>query len=410
MNLDSTDAVIPKQVKSTFIQQFGIEPLLVRSPGRINLIGEHTDYNNGFVLPAAVSQSIFFAAAASGDDDQCSLLAMDLNERFDFKLSELKSMPRDSWQNYILGVAAEITKSGRQLRGFNMTFSGNVPLGSGMSSSAALECGTCLALNELFRLDIPKVEMIKMAQKAEHNYAGVKCGIMDQFASMMGKKDQVLLLDCRDLTYQHFRFELGEYSLLLCNSNVSHSLASSEYNVRREQCEAGVEVLKKTFQSIESLRDANMGQLDVVKDQMNEIIYRRCKYIIEENERVHAFVDALNNQDLLKAGQLLKTAQAAMRYEYEITCPEIDFLADFANNHPAIIGARMMGGGFGGCTLNMVKTDTREIFISELSPAYEKRTNKQLTPIEVSISNGTGVIKSQTNEISTERKESQFNQ
>jgi galactokinase len=296
-------------------------------------------------------------------------------------------MPPDSWQNYIIGVASEIINSGRSLKGFNLIFSGNVPLGSGMSSSAALECGTCVALNELFSLGIPKLEMAKIAQKAEHNYAGVKCGIMDQFASLMGKKDQVLLLDCRDLTYRHFKIELGEYSLLLCNSNVSHNLASSEYNVRREQCESGVAVLKKKFKIIESLRDANLGQLTAVRDQMNEIIYRRCKYIIEENERVHSFVEALGHRDLVKAGQFLKIAQAAMRYEYEITCPEIDFLADFANSQPSIIGARMMGGGFGGCILHIVKTSAKEIFISKLASGYEKKFSKRLTPIEVSISN-----------------------
>ncbi|MBK8502616.1 MAG: galactokinase [Saprospiraceae bacterium] len=392
MSTERIDHLIPKHVKSTFIQQYAREPLLVRSPGRINLIGEHTDYNNGFVLPAAVSQSIYFAAAESGDDDVCSLLALDLDERFDFKLTALKPMPPDSWQNYILGVAAEIIKSGRTLRGFNMVFSGNVPLGAGMSSSAALECGTGVALNELFGLHIPKMEMVKMAQQAEHNYAGVKCGVMDQFASMMGKKDQVLLLDCQDLTYRHFSFELGEYSLLLCNSNVSHSLASSEYNVRRQQCETGVAILKKKFQPIRSLRDAAVGQLNEVRDQMEEVIYRRCKYIIEENERVHLFIDALVNQDLAWAGQLLKTAQEAMRYEYEITCPEIDFLADFANSHPAIIGARMMGGGFGGCTLNIVKTTAKENFVSELVQEYKRKFSKQLTPIEVVISNGTEVI------------------
>ncbi|MFT6868037.1 MAG: galactokinase [Cyclobacteriaceae bacterium] len=381
-----------EKVKVGYKKNFAGEPLLVRAPGRINLIGEHTDYNNGFVLPAAVSHAIYFAIGLSEDSDQCSLISLDFDNRYDFKLSEMKPLEADSWQNYIMGVIAEIEKSGRKTAGFNMVFSGDVPRGSGMSSSAALECGTCFGLNELFHLNIPKVEMVKMSQMAEHNYAGVKCGIMDQFASMMGHQDQALLLDCRSLEYSHFPIVLNDYSLLLCNSNVTHSLASSQYNVRRQQCEEGVTILQKQFPDIESLRDADGMQLSEVKDKMSESVYLRCKYVIEENERVNTFTKVLTENDLVKAGSLLKKAQFAMRYEYEVTCPEIDFMADFANNHKDVLGARMMGGGFGGCTLNLIKKGSEPLFIDELNERYQAEFNKSITPIEVKISDGVSLI------------------
>ena len=384
---------ISQRVSSHFSEQFGAKPLLVRAPGRINLIGEHTDYNNGFVLPAAVDHAIFFAIGKSEDAARCSLISLDFDARYDFDLEEIKPLAADSWQNYILGVVAEIQQSGREVAGFNLVFSGNVPRGSGMSSSAALECGTCVGLNELFGLDIPKVEMVKMSQMAEHNYAGVKCGIMDQFASIMGARDQALLLDCQSLEYRHFPIELNDYSLLLCNSNVTHSLASSEYNVRRQQCEAGVSILEKKFSNVSSLRDVSMEQLELVSEQLEEVVYRRCKYVIEENLRVHEFTAALTQSDLGKAGKILKSAQQAMRDEYEITCPEIDFMADFANAHADVLGARMMGGGFGGCTLNLIKKGREAAFITALNEAYEKQFTKEITPIQVNISDGVSLIK-----------------
>ena len=381
-----------RKVSTKFNEHFGGDPIMVRAPGRINLIGEHTDYNHGFVLPAAVSQAIYFAIGKSLDQDRCKLVALDFDEVYEFKLSDVKPVDGDAWQNYILGVVAEINKVGKQVPGFNLVFSGNVPRGSGMSSSAALECGTCFSLNHLFDLGFQKVDMVKMSQMAEHNYAGVKCGIMDQFASMMGHQNQALLLDCRSLEYSHFPITLDEYSLLLCNSNVTHSLASSQYNVRRAQCEEGVGILKKNYKEIDSLRDATMDHLNTVKNQMSEVVFLRCKYIIEENERVRLFTDALTQSDFRKAGSVLRKAQFAMRYEYEITCPEIDFMADFANNHSDVLGARMMGGGFGGCTLNLIKSGTEDTFINQLGSEYISRFSMEITPIKIEISDGVGLI------------------
>lgn len=381
-----------KSVRSTFEKQFSQTPLIVNSPGRINIIGEHTDYNLGFVLPAAVGHGICFAVGKSGHEDQCTLHSIDMDETYSFKISEIEPLEQGAWQNYVLGVVAEILKTGKSVGGFNMVFSGDVPRGSGMSSSAALECGTCFSLNELFDLGFGKVEMVKISQKAEHNYAGVMCGIMDQFASMMGKKDQVLLLDCKTLAYEHFPMKLDDYSLVLCNSNVSHSLASSEYNVRRQQCEAGVAVLNAKFGGIESLRDATIDQLQACEADMDAIVYKRCKYVIEENERLHQVTASLKSGELGAVGNLLKSAQWAMKNEYEVTCPEIDMMADFANEREDVLGARMMGGGFGGCTINLVKSDSLDTFISELQAAYKIAFNKEMTPIAVEIADGVGLI------------------
>lgn len=385
--------LVSKVTKEFFIS-FGADPIIVRAPGRINLIGEHTDYNLGYVLPAAVGQAIYFAIADSGHEDKCSLISLDFKARYDFKISEMAPLPPNSWQNYILGVVAEIQKSGRKVRGFNMVFSGEIPRGSGMSSSAGLECGTCFALNELFGLNIPKVEMVKMAQKAEHNYAKVMCGIMDQFASMMGAQDQALLLDCKTLEYSHFPVKLINHSLVLCNSNVHHSLADSQYNVRRNQCEAGVEILNASFDAVKSLRDATMEQLEAVKGNMPEVVYRRCKYVIQENDRVMTFAKAMSEGRVADAGAVLKVAQEAMKTEYEITCPEIDFMADFANARPEVLGARMMGGGFGGCTINLIEKGKEKAFIAELDAAYKAKFDKNITPVEVVIADGVGLVKS----------------
>ncbi|MFY0606823.1 MAG: galactokinase [Cyclobacteriaceae bacterium] len=379
-------------VKEKFQAEFSGTPLLVRAPGRINVIGEHTDYNMGFVLPAAVGQGIYFAIGPSGDEDSCNLISLDLKASYDFKISEMKPLAQDSWENYILGVVAEIEKAGHKVPGFNMVFSGDVPRGSGMSSSAALECGTCLGLNELFGFNIGRVDMVKMSQKAEHNYAGVMCGIMDQFASMMGAEDQVLLLDCQSLEYSHFPMVLNNYTLMLCNSNVSHSLASSEYNTRRLQCNEGVEILKKKYPEVESLRDVNIEQLNDCKSDINEEVFRRCKYVIEENVRVHTIVEALKAGDLNAVGETLKAAQHAMETEYEITCPEIDFMADFANSRSDVLGARMMGGGFGGCTLNLIQKGKEEQFVKELDAAYLDKFNKHISPVEINISNGVHIV------------------
>jgi galactokinase len=388
LNMDDTLQIVRKK----FTEYYSEDPIMVRAPGRINLIGEHTDYNEGFVFPAAIGHEIAFAIGRSNHPTKCSLFSIDLNEKYDFSLDDFSPVLPNNWQNYILGVAAGIINSKRQIAGFNLVFSGNIPQGSGMSSSAALECGTCFGLNELFQLDIPKLEMVKISQEAEHEYAGVKCGIMDQFASMMGSKSQAFKLDCRDLSYEHFPINLEDHSLVLINSNVTHDLATSAYNVRREQCEEGVEVLKSEYPEISALRDATIEQLIFVKNEMKEVVFKRCKYIIEENQRVVDFSKALKSQDLTEAGEILKQAQLGMKVEYEITCPEIDLMAEFANAKDYVLGARMMGGGFGGCTLNLMVKGNEEEFIKDLNAVYFDSFKKEISPISIEIVDGVSRI------------------
>lgn len=378
-----------ESVVHIYKELFGTAPeLTVRAPGRINLIGEHTDYNGGFVFPAAVGHEIQFAMGRSGSDDQCSLYAIDLNVRFDFRLSEMAPLPPNSWENYLMGVAAEIQATGRSIQGFNLVFTGNVPRGSGMSSSAAVECGTCFGLSELFDLDIPRVEMAQISQLAEHHYAGVMCGIMDQFSSVLGKADHAFRLDCESLDYDYFPLQLKEFSLVLCNSNVTHNLADSGYNERRQQCDEGVKILQQHIPGLTSLRHVSLEQLHMLQSEFSEIVFRRCKYVLEENARVNAFAKALEHGDIHHAGELLKQSQQGMQYEYEITCPEIDFMAQFANARAETLGARMTGGGFGGCTINLVKKGTEERFVMDLNRAYEDQFNQSITPIPINIAEG----------------------
>lgn len=380
------------QVSKRFTEFFDEEPLLVKAPGRINLIGEHTDYNLGFVMPAAIDKAIYFAIAKSGDEDECFLHSLDQEESYSFSLSKLKPHAKGGWQNYILGVVAQLLEKGAKLSGFKMVFGGDIPQGAGLSSSAALECGAALGLNHLFSLGFSTKEMAFMAQKAEHTYVGAMCGIMDQFASMHGKQDQVMLLDCRSLEMEYFPSKLDGYAVLLCNSNVTHNLASSEYNVRRAQCEEAVAFLNAKYPGIESLRDVSMETLQKYKSELDPVVFKRCHYIIKENERVQAFGQALRDKDFTKLGALLYEAQSGMEKEYEITCPEIDFLARLTQKMPYVLGARMMGGGFGGCTINVVEEDKVEEFKQIITEQYQSKFKKSPSIYEVAIGNGASIL------------------
>ncbi len=378
-------------VNQAFQERFGSLPeLIVRAPGRMNLIGEHTDYNLGFVLPAAINKGIWMALSKN-DKAYWEVHAIDLEEKVEVATNEELQPFDKGWANYVFGVVDQLQKSGQAVGPFRAVFGGNIPIGSGLSSSAALENATCYGLNELFGLGMNKMEMIRLSQKAEHEFVGVKCGIMDQFTSMMGQADRVIRLDCRSLEYETFPFELEEYELVLFNSNVEHNLASSEYNIRRAQCEEGVRILQSRNPGIGSLRDANMELLRQCRGQMPEVVYLRCKYVIEENIRVLDFCQALVDKDFNGMGRLLKTAQSGMKNEYEITCPEIDFLVDFAYDYPGVIGARMMGGGFGGCTLNIVDHRKEADFVEKMMAAYKRRFGFGTSPIKVRISDGVGI-------------------
>ncbi len=383
--------IIIEELKQQFKSLYNNQPILVKAPGRINLIGEHTDYNEGFVLPAAVDHAIYFAVAQN-HSSYCKITSIDFNETFEFKIEELGTVKHDSWKSYIYGVVAELMALGKEVAGFDMAFTGQVPQGAGMSSSAALECGATFALNQLFSLGLEKIDMIKVSQRAEHNYAGVLCGIMDQYASVMGKKDHALMLDCKLLEHHYFHLDLKDHLFILFNSNVSHNLAGSEYNVRRKQCEDGVAVIGQRYESVKSLRDVTMPMLEEVRPGLSEVVFNRCKYILEENERVHALAQALNDGDMASAGNILQEAQQGMADAYEITCPEIDYMADFANNHSGVAGSRMMGGGFGGCTINLVRKDAVEEVTALLSDAYTRKFKLKITPINITIADGVQAI------------------
>lgn len=364
---------------------------LVQAPGRINLIGEHTDYNDGFVLPAAVDKKMTVQLERNGHPFLCRITAGDLKEEFEFSLQGFS--PLDSgWQNYVMGVVHELQQLGAGLQGFDCRFEGDVPIGSGMSSSAALECSLACGLNELFGLGFSEWQLIKAAQMAEHHFVGTKCGIMDQFASIMGKKGQAMLLDCRSLEYEYFPLELGGYQLLLLNTNVSHSLATSEYNTRREECGQGVAILKKEYPGITSLRDISLEQLLAGKGKMPEHIYRRCRHVVSENQRVLEAARALSEGKHKALGQLIYQSHFSLQHDYEVSCPELDFLVQQALDKDYILGSRMMGGGFGGCTISILEKRQAAQFVEEVSWKYRERFGIAPTPIAVSIEDGAKVI------------------
>jgi galactokinase len=379
--------LIRTTVKS-FKEKFGVEPLVVRAPGRVNLIGEHTDYNEGFVLPAAIDKAICVAISPRKDSG-ITLYSEEFSQRHETSYDNL-SRSSLGWPNYVLGVVDQLVKRGYKTGGFNMVLNGDVPIGSGLSSSAAVECATAVALNHLFNLQLSSIDLTLIAQKAEHEFAGVLCGIMDQFASMHGKKDHVIRLDCRSLEYEHVPLHLGDYIILLLNTNVKHSLASSEYNTRRAQCEKGVQLISAKYPEVKSLRDATMEMVDeMIKE---DDIYRKCKYVVSENMRLLQGCEDLKKGDLVAFGKKMFQTHEGLSLDYEVSCPELDFLVEKVKGRPEVAGARMMGGGFGGCTINLVKKDAVEPLISELSSRYREVMGKELTPYLAQIEDGAGVI------------------
>ncbi|XOV93831.1 MAG: galactokinase [Bacteroidota bacterium] len=384
---------IVKNVQNEFSKRFPEYSTTVFSPGRLNFIGEHTDYNLGFVLPASIDKGIVVVMGKS-DGNTSKVYSVDKDEMIEFDIDQPLKKSNYGWANYVLGVIDQLHKEGLRFPNFNCAFGGNIPIGSGLSSSAALENGIGFSLNELFDLELDRMKLIHLSQKAEHEFVGVKCGIMDQFSSMMGKEAMAMKLDCRSLDYHFYPVEFGDYEIVLLNSNVSHNLASSEYNVRRSQCEEGVEIVGKKYPEIGSLRDIDIEMLNSCKSELSEIVYRRCKYIIDENERVNDFVSALESSDFEQCGSILFTAHEAMKTEYEITCPEIDILVDLAKKEKGILGSRMMGGGFGGCTLNLIHKDHKLEFVDRLSKAYFSETKIELSPYNVSIGDGVHLVES----------------
>jgi len=375
-----------KELEEFFKNRYKSNPIVVVSPGRINLIGEHTDYNGGFVLPAAIDKAII-VAVKKRNDDRISLYAMQFEQEYEVSLTSFEKADHH-WSNYILGVVDQLKKRGFLLQGFNLVLGGNIPIGAGVSSSAAVECATAFALNELFSLGISKMDMVKISQKAEHEFAGVNCGIMDQFASMFGKENHVISLDCRSLDYEYFPIKMEGLKIVLLDTNVKHSLASTEYNVRREQCEKGVSMLQQKYPSVKLLRDADMEMLDECV-KTDPLIYKRCKFIIEENIRLKDACKYLAAGDIKSFGKKMFEAHDAISNEYEVSCKELDFLVDAVREDENVLGARMMGGGFGGCTINLVKEEAIPELVQRLSKLYKEKMSLELKHYVIAIKDGT---------------------
>jgi len=366
-------------------------PIIAQAPGRINIIGEHTDYNDGYILPAAIDRKALFRLARNGSKKKVVITSENIGNQHTFKLDKFEPLD-NGWENYVMGVVSELQKLGAKLEGFQGTFVGNVPIGSGMSSSAALECSLAFGLNELFNLGFDKWQLIKASQMAEHNFVGIKCGIMDQFASVMGKKNHVMLMDCRSLEYEYFPMDLGDYQLLLLNTNVSHQLASSEYNLRREECDEGVKIIKTEFPDIKNLRDVSFEMLQQASTSLPKHVYKRCHHVITENSRVLASSKALVERNFELLGKLIYESHYSLQNDYEVSCPELDFLVNETIDHPYILGSRMMGGGFGGCTINLIKKDKSDEFVKLVSKSYRDQFGINLNKYSVHISDGASII------------------
>jgi len=374
-------------VRSRFIKHFdGSTGAIYTSPGRINLIGEHTDYNGGFVFPGAVDKGIMAELKPNGTN-KVRAYSINMKDMVEFGLNE-EDAPRTSWARYIFGVCREMIKRGVEVKGFNTAFAGDVPLGAGMSSSAALESTYAYALNDMFGDNkIDKFELAKVGQATEHNYCGVKCGIMDQFASVFGKKNHLIRLDCRSLEYQYFPFEPKGYRLVLVDSVVKHELASSAYNKRRQSCENVVAAIKQLHPEVEFLRDCSADMLAEVKANVSEEDYMRAEYVIEEIKRVLDVCDALGKGDYETVGQKMYETHTGMSKLYEVSCEELDFLNDVAFDC-GVTGSRVMGGGFGGCTINLVKEELYSTFVEQVRKQYYEKFRKIAKIYDVVIGDG----------------------
>lgn len=370
-----------EHVRSRFIKHFdGTTGTVYASPGRINLIGEHTDYNGGFVFPGAIDK-VMMAELKRNGTNKVRAYSIDMKDYVEFGFEEADA-PHTSWARYIYGVCREIIKRGGKLEGFNTAFAGDVPLGAGMSSSAALESVYAYALNDMFGLGIDKFELAKIGQATEHNYCGVKCGIMDQFASIFGKAGSLMRLDCRSLEYQYFPFDPKGYKLVLLDTVVKHELASSAYNKRRESCENVARAI-----GVEFLRDTTLDQLNAVKGKVSDEDYMRAEYVIEEIQRVLDVCDALEKGDYETVGKKMYETHEGMSKLYEVSCEELDFLNDMAHEY-GVTGSRVMGGGFGGCTINMVKDELYEPFVTKAKEAYRAKYNRSPKVYDVVIGDG----------------------
>lgn len=341
-------------------------------------------------MPAAIDKEIYFAVGLNGTTT-ARLHSYDLNQSYETELAEV-TRDKTMWANYLKGVVAQFQKRGLTVPGFDCVFGGNVPIGAGLSSSAAVECGLAFALDHLMGTNLNRMELAHMAQKAEHEFAGVKSGLMDQFASLFGQPGHVMLLDCRSLDYEYLPFDTSACGIVLCNTGVKHSLASSEYNVRRQECEQGVAILQKYYPEVGSLRDATLQQLNAHREELGDVVYRRCMYVVQENFRVEAARQHLNDGDLAAFGREMYASHAGLRDDYEVSCRELDVLVQIAKAQPGVYGSRMMGGGFGGCTINLVAVEHIESFVQHATEEYQRYLGVALETYQTTITGGVAIM------------------
>ncbi len=376
---------IATNVLNVFNQKFSTAPNLYYSPGRINLIGEHIDYNDGYVMPAAINKGVYYAVAPN-HTGIINFYALDFEESLSIRIDEIRRA--DRWKNYVLSVVNEFVLMGKTAGGFDCVFGGDIPQGSGMSSSAAVEGGLAFALNDIFNFGLTRVELALLCQRAEHNFPNVKCGIMDMYANLNGKKDQVILLDCKNITHEYFPIPLNGYKIVLLNSKVHHSLASGEYNVRRTRCEEGLGILKKEL-GVPSFRDIkSAADIALHKDKMAPEIYACCKYVVEEIARTKKAAELLQQNDLTGFGKLMYATHEGLSKLYNVSCTELDFLVEQARANENVIGARLLGGGFGGCTINIIREEAIDKFITQTTVAYQRQFNIELEAYIMEISDG----------------------
>jgi len=360
------------RLTARFREMFGPEMRIFRAPGRVNLIGEHTDYNDGFVMPAAIG-FYTWVAAAKREDRILEAYSDRFDEKIVISLDALAGPPQKHWSDFIRGVAATLEGAGHRLSGANLVIHSEVPLGAGLSSSASLEVATACALMGSSGIALPRLELAKLCQAAEHEYVGTRCGIMDQFIATFGRSGNALMLDCRSLEYQMIPFS-PDLRLVVCNSMVRHEHASGEYNLRRADCETGVKLLAQHLPGIRALRDVGIADLEKYKNVLPETIYRRCRHVVTENQRVLDAAKALQSGEAACVGQLMYASHASLRDDYEVSCKELDLLVELSGSSPGVYGGRMTGGGFGGCTVNLVRSECAAAFAAHMAGAYQQAT------------------------------------
>ena len=373
-----------------FVKQFGPSPLVVVSPGRVNLIGEHTDYNEGFVLPAATDKAVVFAMGAR-NDNLCHFVSHDFNQEFRCGLDELHLSPL-RWPNYLLGVLEQLVRHGCRFNGINCVFGGDIPIGAGMSSSAAIEGGLVFGLNEIYGLGLDKLTMVKLAQKAENEFVGVKCGIMDQFINIHGRARSVLKLDCRSLGFEYFPFEREDLRIVVSDTMVRRELAGSEYNVRRSQCEEAVNTLRRHHPEMKSLRDVTSEMLSAHKSELDPVAFKRADYVIRENIRVGLACQALLGNDYRRLGELMNVSHEGLKNDYQVSSAELDLMVEEARKVPGVLGSRMMGAGFGGCAISLVEADAVFEFRKAVGAGYQAATGREPKIYVIRIEAGTRTV------------------